>query len=78
MTTKDRIVEYVLGIGYDCRYDEVSGMLVIGIPPFYGYDSEGAYGYFSGEELVPVPVDNYRAARELIDVVVGLEKCWGA
>ena len=77
MTAKDLIVEYVGGLGYGCRYDEVSGMLVI-LTPCYGVDIQGYVHPRVVEELVSVPVDNYRAARELIDVVVGLEKCWGA
>jgi hypothetical protein len=76
MTTRDRIVEYVLGVGYDCRYDKVSGMLVI-LTPCYWVDIQGYVHPRIVEELVSVPADDYRAARELIDVGVGLEKCWG-
>jgi hypothetical protein len=76
MTTRDRIVEYVLGVGYDCRYDKVSGMVVVRTKDVCR-DVNGWISWYRGEELVSVPADDYRAARELIDVGVGLEKCWG-
>lgn len=71
MTTKDRIVEYVLGVGYDCRYDKVQGMLVI-LSPCYWVDTQGYVHLRIVEDLVSVPADDYRRACELIDMVVGL------
>jgi hypothetical protein len=77
MTTRDQIVEYVLGVGYNCRYDQVSGMVVVRTKDALLRDENGWISYHRGEDLVSVPADDYRAARELIDVVVGLEGCWG-
>lgn len=71
MTTRDQIIEYVLGVGYDCRYEKVSGMLVI-LSPCYWVDTQGYVYPQIVEELVSVPVDDYRGACDLIDTVVGL------
>ena len=77
MTTQDRIVEYVLGGGYDCRYDEVSGMVVVRTKDAWRRDVKGVISWYRGEELVSVPADDYRSACELIDAAVRLEECWG-
>ena len=71
MTTRDLIIEYVLEVGYDCRYDKVSGMLVI-LSPCYLVNTQGYLYPQVVEELVSVPVDDYRGACDLIDTVVGL------
>lgn len=72
MTPRDRIVEYVLGVGYDCRYDRESGILVVRTRGAWKNNVNGLASWCMGDELVSVPADDYRGACELVDTVVGL------
>lgn len=72
MTPRDRIIEYVQGVGYDCRYDKVSGMIVVRTEGAWKEDVNEWIRWHKGEDLVSVPADDYRGACELIDVMVGL------